>query len=175
LSERLLLRDRLRVISWRPMAHIAERLVTHYLALSHGWDVTTCADGRRVATLLPQVRPEMFFSPPRLWEKLRNSSLTRFDGDLHQAIANRQSMLADLGLDEVEAAIVGAAPCPAEVVQFWHCLGVPLGEVYGASETTGVATVNPPTAIRVGTAGTALPGVEVEPRTAARSSCADPS
>ena len=48
------------------------------------------------------------------------------------------------------------------MVQFWHCLGVPLGEVYGASETTGVATVNPPTAIRVGTAGTALSGVEVE-------------
>ena len=53
------------------MAHIAERLVTNYLPLAHGWQVTTCADARTLGALLPAVRPEMFFSPPRMWEKLR--------------------------------------------------------------------------------------------------------
>ena len=55
----------------------------------------------------------------------------------------------------------GAAPCPAEVIEFWHGLGLPLCEVYGMSETTGVATVNAPGAVRIGTGGRPLPGVEV--------------
>jgi long-chain acyl-CoA synthetase len=139
----------LRAISWLPMAHIAERLCTHYVPMLLGWSVTCLADPRRVAALLPEVRPQFFFSPPRLWEKLRAASLAN------------QLTLADVGLDEVDIAVVGAAPCPAEVVEFWHGTGLSLCEVYGMSETTGVATVNPPHAPRVGTVGTVLPGVEV--------------
>jgi long-subunit acyl-CoA synthetase (AMP-forming) len=43
-----------------------------------------------------------------------------------------------LGLDEVRVAIVGAALCPAEIVEFWQGLGVRLAELYGMSETTRV-------------------------------------
>jgi long-chain acyl-CoA synthetase len=149
-SAGLELADRLRVISYLPMAHIAERLVTHYLPLGRGWQVTTCADTRTLGALLREVRPEVFFSPPRLWEKMRAASL-----------ANDLS-LAALGLDAVRTAITGAAPCPAEVIEFWGARGIPVCEVYGMSETTGVATVNPPDAIRAGTVGVALPGVEVK-------------
>jgi long-chain acyl-CoA synthetase len=155
------LSDRLRAISYLPMAHIAERLVTHYLPIAHGWRVTTCAEARTIGALLRDVRPEVFFSPPRMWEKLRASGLTQVDGDLSRAVAARDTLLALYGLDAVRLAIVGAAPCPPEVIAFWHALGIPLCEVYGLSETTGVATVNPPGAIRPGTVGTALPGVEV--------------
>ena len=47
------------------------------------------------------------------------------------------------------------------MIGFWRGVGVPLLEVYGLSETTGVATVNPPDAPRVGSVGTPLDGVEV--------------
>lgn len=33
-----------RQVSYLPMAHIAERIVTHYVHLSHGTDVTACPD-----------------------------------------------------------------------------------------------------------------------------------
>ena len=69
--------------------------------------------------------------------------------------------LQAIGFDALRVAIVGAAPCPPEVVRFWHALGVRLCEVYGMSETTGVVTVNPPDAVRIGTVGPPLPGVEV--------------
>ena len=88
--------------------------------------------------------------------------LARFDGSVELAAASSDAVLRGLGLDQIRVAVVGAAPCPAEVIGFWHALGVPLGEVYGASETTGVATLNPPEAIKAGTAGPALSGVEVQ-------------
>ena len=140
---------RWRAISWLPMAHIAERLCTHYIPMHLGWAVTCLADPRRIASVLSKVRPQFFFSPPRLWEKLRAAALAE---DLS---------LAQLGLDEVRVAAVGAAPCPAEVVAFWHGAGLPLSEVYGMSESTGVATVNPPGDLRAGTVGVPLPTVEL--------------
>jgi long-chain acyl-CoA synthetase len=160
-SERLRLRDGQRAISWLPMAQIAERLCTHYLPIAHGWQVTTCSDPRAIPSLLPQVRPQVFFSPPRLWETLRASVLARFEGDLEKVAARRDTVLAELGFDALDTALVGAAPCPPEVIRFWHALGIPLSEVYGMSETTGLATLNPPADIRIGTVGTPLPGVDV--------------
>ena len=109
------------------------------MAISHGWDVTTCAGPRAVGALLAEVRPQFFFSPPRMWEKLRASVLARSDGNVERAAADSDAVLRALGLDQVRVAVVGAAPCPPEVVAFWNALGVPLGETYGASETTGVA------------------------------------
>ena len=47
------------------------------------------------------------------------------------------------------------------MIEFWHGLGLPLCEVYGMSETTGVATVNAPGAVRIGSVGRPLPGVDV--------------
>jgi long-subunit acyl-CoA synthetase (AMP-forming) len=161
-TERLGLMSGLRAISWLPMAHIAERLCTDYLPSTLGWDVTTCADPRALGALLAEVRPQFFFSPPRTWEKLRASVLARFDGSVELAAAARDDVLRGLGLDQIQVAVVGAAPCPPEVIGFWHALGIPLGETYGGSETTGVATLNPPDAIKAATAGLPLSGVEVQ-------------
>ena len=159
LSDRLGLPDGIRAISWLPMAHVAERLCTHYFPIVHGWSVTTCPNPRAIAGLIPEVRPEFFFSPPRLWEKLRAGVLAA-SGDVPEGDAAKAALQA-IGFDALRVAIVGAAPCPPEVVRFWHALGVRLCEVYGMSETTGVATVNPPDAVRVGTVGPPLPNVEV--------------
>ena len=159
LSGRLGLPDGIRAISWLPMAHVAERLCTHYFPIVHGWSVTTCSNPKAIAGLIPEVRPEFFFSPPRLWEKLRAGVLAS-SGDIPEGDAAAAALRA-IGFDALGVAIVGAAPCPPEVVRFWHALGVRLCEVYGMSETTGVATVNPPDAVRIGTVGPPLPNVEV--------------
>ena len=57
---------------------------------------------------------------------------------------------AQLGLDEVVAVNVGAAPTPLEVLEFFHAIGIPIGELWGMSETCGTATVNPPDRIKLG-------------------------
>jgi long-chain acyl-CoA synthetase len=67
-----------------------------------------------------------------------------------------------LGLDEVEWFVVGAAPTPPEVLEFFLAMGIEICEVWGMSETTSPATINPPGRIRIGTVGPPMPGVEVK-------------
>ena len=66
-----------------------------------------------------------------------------------------------MGLDELVACNVGAAPTPVEVLEFFHAIGVPVGELWGMSETCGVATCNPPSKVKLGTVGPPVPGVEI--------------
>jgi long-chain acyl-CoA synthetase len=69
---------------------------------------------------------------------------------------------AQLGLDQVVAVNVGAAPTPLEVLEFFHAIGIPIGELWGMSETCGVATLNPPEKVKLGTVGTPTPGIEIK-------------
>jgi long-chain acyl-CoA synthetase len=67
-----------------------------------------------------------------------------------------------LGLDQVEAINVGAAPTPVEVLEFFHAIGLPLAELWGMSETCGAGAVNPPAKIKIGTVGPPAPGVQIK-------------
>jgi long-chain acyl-CoA synthetase len=67
-----------------------------------------------------------------------------------------------IGLDEAAGAHVGAAPTPVEVLEFFHAIGIPVGELWGMSETCGVATCNPPEKVKLGTVGPPVPGVEIK-------------
>ena len=69
---------------------------------------------------------------------------------------------AMLGLDQVRAIHVGAAPTPVEVLEFFHAIGLPLAELWGMSETCGAGAANPPERIKIGTVGPPAPGVEMK-------------
>ena len=69
---------------------------------------------------------------------------------------------ANLGLDQVEAINVGAAPTPVEVLEFFHAIGLPLAELWGMSETCGAGSVNPPGKVKIGTVGPPAPGVQIK-------------
>ena len=68
---------------------------------------------------------------------------------------------AMLGLDQLVAVNVGAAPTPPEVIEFFHAIGIELAELWGMSETCAVGTCNRPGEVRIGTVGPASPGVEL--------------
>jgi long-chain acyl-CoA synthetase len=59
-----------RLVSYLPMAHIAERNVSHYNHLLWGGQVTPCADMTQLGAYLVAVRPTILFGPPRVFEKL---------------------------------------------------------------------------------------------------------
>ena len=66
-----------------------------------------------------------------------------------------------LGLDRTRILVSGAAPIHPELLRWLHAVGLPVGEVYGQTEDCGPTSLNPPGAVRIGTVGPPLPGVEV--------------
>ncbi len=65
-----------------------------------------------------------------------------------------------IGLRDVRVAFTGAAPIPPDVVRFFRVLGVPLIEVYGLTESTGMVTGHRLDHVVVGTVGVPTLGVE---------------
>jgi long-chain acyl-CoA synthetase len=174
-------------VSYLPSAHVADRFSSHYAAMLFGQSVTCCPDPRQVGRLLPEARPTLFASVPRIWQKLKAGvepavPAWALEAGL-QAVALEQrgepvpdelraereradrlvfaGIRERIGLDRCEVAVCAAAPVPAEVLEFFHAIGVPILEVYGLSETCAVATANPPGRPRIGTVGRPIPGVEL--------------
>ncbi|MEV6559641.1 long-chain fatty acid--CoA ligase [Nocardia sp. NPDC051756] len=66
-----------------------------------------------------------------------------------------------MGLDELSVPASGAAPIPAETLEYFLGLGFPMSEVWGMSETTGVGTFTEKTKPRPGSVGRPVDGMEL--------------
>jgi long-chain acyl-CoA synthetase len=185
----------LRLVSYLPMAHIAERNTSHYLAALAGQEVTCCPEASQLGLFLREVKPQIVFGVPRVWEKLHAGIMAAVSGDPERAQKLKEAVDAALpivdklqagtasdqergiyqfledvafknlraliGLDEAIFAVTGAAPMARDLQNWFRAIGVPLSEVYGMSETTGLITWSPLHA-KTGTVGAATPGIEVK-------------
>src|SRR5207244_1176447 len=81
----------------------------------------------------------------------------------HQTLDDRilSQFRAGLGLTGVESVIVGAAPTPPAVFDFFAALGLPVTNIYGMSEASCLMTAAPPSEARPGTVGRPLPNIEL--------------
>jgi long-chain acyl-CoA synthetase len=66
-----------------------------------------------------------------------------------------------LGFERIRIAVSAAAPAAPEMFEFFHALGIPLAEVYGQTESTGVVSAMREGRIRAGTVGEPIAGIEV--------------
>ena len=156
-----------RVISYLPLAHVAERAVletTHFLVGCQVFFVesldTFLADVRRA-------RPTVFGSVPRLWLKLHAGVLAKVPERKLARLLKipflggivRRKILDGLGLDQVRFAATGSAPTPPELVDWYASLGIELNDIYGMTENAAVSHCVRPGQRRFGWAGSPLPGV----------------
>jgi long-subunit acyl-CoA synthetase (AMP-forming) len=187
-----------RTVSYLPHAHIVDRLVGHYMGIAGGASVTTVANPADVFTALPDIRPTLFSSVPRIWQRLHAALQHQIDaGDpdtrsriqsalsaaaqfaemraqgidvttkLETALSDTddqllRAMRASVGLDAVQWFVTGSAPLPQATHQFFAALGMPLHDLWGLSETVGVASLTVPGDYRPGTVGRPLPGTEIQ-------------
>jgi long-chain acyl-CoA synthetase len=105
-----------RLVSWLPMAHIAERACSHYLPMLLGFTTTCCPNPREVVAYLPEVRPTWFFAVPRIYEKLKAAMEAGVAAEEDEAKKAATQWALEVGLRKVRAEQVGAE-VPAELAQ----------------------------------------------------------
>jgi len=180
-------------LSYLPLCHVAEQMLTTFVPVYLGSTVNFGESIRTVQEDLREVAPSMFLGVPRIWEKMHAAiSIKLHDtGALrrnlfHKAyaaclplaekprsawtLANKltfalsywsvfRSLQNFIGLREARVALTGAAPIPPDVVRFFRVLGIPLVEVYGLTESTGMVTGHRLDHVVVGTVGVPIQGV----------------
>jgi long-chain acyl-CoA synthetase len=67
------------------MAHIAERMTSHYMQAINAYEITSCPDPSQIAAYLREVRPNIMFGVPRVWEKLHAGVMAAISADTTKA------------------------------------------------------------------------------------------
>jgi long-chain acyl-CoA synthetase len=63
--------------------------------------------------------------------------------------------------ENLKALICGSAPLTPETQDYFDMLGIPVLQVYGLTETTGICTMDDPNDVVPGRVGPAIPGIEM--------------
>ena len=63
--------------------------------------------------------------------------------------------------ENLKALICGSAPLTPETQDYFSMLGIPVLQVYGLTETTGICTMDDPNNVSAGRVGPAIPGIEM--------------
>ncbi len=181
-------------LSYLPLCHVAEQMLTTFVPVYLGSQVNFGESIRTVQEDLREVAPTMFLGVPRIWEKMHAAINIKLQetGALRRALFHRawsaclglaeksranwtpterllyfacywsvfRALQNFIGLRKVQVALTGAAPIPPDVVRFFRVLGVPLVEVYGLTESTGMVTGHRRDNVLVGTVGVPILGVE---------------
>jgi len=162
-----------RYLSFLPMSHVVEGILATYSPydLPAPVEVTFLEDFRRAPATLPAVRPTVFFSVPRVyqkvWEGLGRSRIgARYqrmrEGPLRGLLRPvvRRAMLRRAGLDRCAQLLAGSAPVDEELLRSFRELGVEIHVAYGLTEAPLVA-LNRLGRNRIGTVGELLPETQV--------------
>ena len=164
-----------RMLSYLPLAHVAERALVEHGQLATGMHVFFAESLDTFARDLQRARPTVFFSVPRLWVKFQQGIHAhmppqRLDRLLKIPLAGRflrRKILKALGLDQCEFAAGGAAPMPPDLLRWYASLGLNIIEVYGMTEGCGISHATLADMKRPGTVGLPYDGVEsrIDPQT----------
>lgn len=174
-TRRVQMGDNERYISYLPLAHVAERMLIEQGALRFGGHIFFAESLDTFVQDLQRARPTVFFSVPRLWVKFQQGVFAKMPAEKLKRLLGipligrlvRRKILKGLGLDQCRVAAGGAAPMPADVLQWYRKLGLDLIEVYGMTENCGVSHATLPGSHDTGSVGLPYDGVEsrIDPAT----------
>jgi long-subunit acyl-CoA synthetase (AMP-forming) len=149
-------------------SYLAKVRPTFFFAVPRVWEKMKAGLEAQLAGLPDDTRRRLQEGIAAGIEKVR---LTQAGKPVPQELADRVAQ-ADaeffagvrqlVGLDRAIAIGVGAAPTPLNVLEFFHALGIELGEGWGMSETCGIGTMNVPGQIRLGTVGRPISCVDIK-------------
>ena len=154
--------------------------------------VTLNTDLTKIPNDMPAVAPHYFLNVPQLLERMRRGvdEQVAKQGGIGQAIYSRakaawlrkksQPQVADVFWlwlantlvfptikkkmvgQNLKALISGSAPLTPETQDYFSMLGIPVLQVYGLTETTGICTMDDPRNPVPGHVGPKIPGIEMK-------------
>lgn len=156
-----------RMLSYLPLAHVAERAVLETSSLYFGFSVFFSEGLETFQQDLQRAQPTIFFSVPRLWTKFYLGVNEKLPLEKQQKLFRipilsgiiKRKILKQLGLDKCRMAVTASAPLPPNIIQWYRDLGLELLDVYGMSENFGYSHGSRPGQVRVGYVGHCNPGV----------------
>lgn len=176
-------------LSFLPYAHIYERVAGYYLALITGAKIYYAQNIDTIAVQMPEVKPTLMITVPRLLDKMYNKVMKAgiedskgfkkmiFGWAVKTADSHRTKKsslkwkIADtLVYKKIKAKTGGQIRCfvsgggalNKQVGEFFEGVGIQVLEGYGMTETSPVISVNRPDKNRYGTVGIPLEGVQVD-------------
>ncbi|MEX2478639.1 MAG: AMP-dependent synthetase/ligase [Gracilimonas sp.] len=179
-----------RLLSFLPLCHSFERTAGYYAMISAGVEIYYAESVDTVSKNMPEAKPTIMISVPRLFEKMYNLIVKSVEegSDVKKKIFNwavetgekyasgkrgfvsLQKKVADkLVFDKlkertgghVRLFVSGGAALPPEIDTFFQCAGMNILQGYGLTETSPVMAANKPGQEKVGAVGTIIQGVTV--------------
>ncbi|HJT32363.1 MAG TPA: AMP-dependent synthetase/ligase [Pirellulales bacterium] len=142
-------------LAWLPMSHIFARTCDVYTWLAGGGELALAESPEAAIGNASELHPTLINGVPYFFEKVQ-----RYLVD--QGLADQPGVLAAAFGGRLRAACSGGAPLPDHVARFYNERGVFLGQGYGLTESSPVISAATPSAMKIGTAGRPIPGVEVK-------------
>ncbi len=160
-------------LSFLPLSHVVEGILGAYTPYYIGTPLSIyfLNDFNRVAEMLPKVRPTIFFSIPRFYEKVWDQLAQNRLGALYISGKNaltksilrplmKRTLLKRAGLDQCDQLIVGSAPVSRKLLEDFRDLGIEIHNAYGLTEAP-LITLNRLGENDITTVGPPLPETEV--------------
>ena len=142
-------------LAWLPMSHIFARTCDVYTWLAGGGELALAESPEATIGNASELRPTLINGVPYFFEKVQRYLVDH-------GLADQPGVLAAAYGGRLRAACSGGAPLPDHVAAFYNERGVFLGQGYGLTESSPVISAATPTAMKIGTAGRPIPGVEVK-------------
>ena len=157
-----------RMLSYLPLAHVAERWLVEANSIRVGFRIFFVESLDTFVADLRRARPTYFISVPRLWTKFQQGVFAQIPKKKLDRLLKipllgkllKKKIVKGLGLDAVRIAGGGAAPMPPSLIQWYRDLGLELLEGYGMTENFGCSHGSRIGEARIGYVGQAWDGTE---------------
>ena len=178
-------------LSFLPLSHVTARHVDYVCYLA-GVTITYCAVFDQLPQMLQEARPTIIVGVPRVYEKVRQEAERQAAFGIKRKILDWAVRVGSRHKDEIErgdtpkslswklanalvyskirqgfggrsrAYFSGGAPLGPDLSEWFVCVGIPIFEGYGLTETSPTIAVNRLGAFRIGTVGKIVEGVQAK-------------